>query len=76
MEDCIRFWKVTKARKHTARPEFLQGCPERLFREAVETKLEWKDVRDSCRHRVEPAQRHALQGTKLERQATQALRAQ
>lgn len=30
-EDCIRFWKVTKVRKYTARPEFLQGCPERGF---------------------------------------------
>lgn len=56
-EECIRFWKVTKVRKYTARPEFLQGCPERLFYEAVEAKLKWKDVRDpedSCRHRVEP----------------------
>lgn len=31
--------------------------PQRLFYEAVEAKLKWKDVRDpedSCRHRVEP----------------------
>lgn len=56
-EECIRFWKVTKARKYTARPEFLQGCPERFFHEAVEVKLKWKNVRDpedSCRYRVEP----------------------
>lgn len=79
-EACIKVLEVTKARKYMARPEFLQGCPERPLHEAVKVKLTLKDVRDPedcCRHRVEPAQeRCVLQLARLERQATQAQGAQ